>query len=143
MIKARVIIDGVGPTEEAVVKGLKEVVASMRDLGFSIEEENFGTPERVADDKCLDFVELLIEFKDFRELFDLILKRDPKSVEILEPEEFSLSKEEVEYCLNELISTNRVSAKTLKTLANATVSLRREVEKLRGKIKEESFVEIR
>ena len=98
-IVGRFIIEILGSPEAHVVKSLKAHIDNLRS-DYDIVTEKYE-PAMPKDKLFTQFVELEVSFKKLRDLLDFCFDNLPSSVEIISPEQLSLSMADFEDLMND------------------------------------------
>lgn len=104
-INAMMIIEVMGRPKEHLIEVLKKMADDVdKEKNISVVEKKFAEPTLVKgkEDLFTSFVELEVQTNNTMDLFILMFKYSPAHVEILEPENITLSNHDLTDALNEV-----------------------------------------
>lgn len=130
-LRAKVIIEILGGPEKHVQETMKKVVEKVKEVKeLKVEKEQiFDTKQLEKKNLWTTFCELEMSAKNINVLINFCFDFMPSSIEILQPEKFSLTADPISDLLNDLISRLHQYDMLLKNLHAQNIMLKKQLEK--------------
>ncbi len=131
-IQAKVVIEIVGSPKQHVEMTIRKYMDRIRD-NFNIINHELYDAEPLKDEKFKgmfsSFVDLEMEFNEFKDIIGFCFDYMPSSIDIIKPEKLNLESKHVMDMLNDLMAKLHNLDMRVKNLIAENVLLKRESEK--------------
>jgi len=134
-ILAKVVVEIVGSPKEHVEVTIRKYINNIKDT-FDVKSHVLYDAEKLSNEKYKgmysSFVDLEIEFKDFKEITKMCFDYMPSSIDIIKPDKSTVEAQDIMDMFNDLMAKLHDMDMKMKNINANNIVLRRELNKYNG-----------